>query len=343
MSAAYRKITETVSIREASRPLFRELQCAVLDCDGTLVNINHSYNACIKKTAGFILERLVGGKQWYDLVTDEMILRFRMSGGFNNDTDTSYACILSVVAWGAGSVEDARKFVLEAASHATDEGIVSVEEYLSGSGRASAVQKTKAELAYPGSVGSSILSTVFDEFFYGRDLFARLHGIEPRFNNSLGFIEEDEVVITGESASELSKMFGGRVAIVSGRGRLATEYALKSLLHHFMIGACVFLEDEEREAVRKKLDKRISKPEPYALFKSMEAMNARSAVSVGDSAEDVIMSRRAGEKYRIVFCGVYGTGIDREKQFRMFVEMKADAIIENVNQLPFLLRTLGRR
>jgi phosphoglycolate phosphatase-like HAD superfamily hydrolase len=343
MSAAYRKITEGISYRESSKPFFMEMQSAILDCDGTLVNINRSYNACIKKTVGFLLERIVGGKQWYDLVTDEIILRFRMSGGFNNDTDTSYACILSAMASGAGDIEAARKFVLDVASHATDEGIMSVEEHLSGSGRADAVRKAKTELAYPGEVGSSILSAVFDEFFYGRDLFARLHGIEPRFNNSLGLIEEDEVVITHESAHDLSRIFGGKVAIVSGRSRLATEYSLKTILHHFMIGASVFLEDEEREAMRKKLSKRISKPEPYAVLKSMDAMDVKSAISVGDSAEDVIMSRRAGEKHKILFCGVYGTGIDRDKQFRMFVEMGADAVIENVNQLSSLLRELGKR
>ncbi|MGH9933884.1 MAG: phosphatase, partial [Nitrososphaerales archaeon] len=62
---------------------------------------------------------------------------------------------------------------------------------------------------------------------------------------------------------------------------------------------------------------------------------------VGDSAEDLIMSRNVGEKYPIVFCGVYGTGIDSDAQYKMFIDRGADAIIENVNLLPHLLESLN--
>ena len=336
----YRKITDNISVNEDSLPKFKNLGCAIFDCDGTLVNINDSYNACIKKTVGFMLERLLGGKQWYDLVSGELILKFRLSGGFNNDTDTSYASILAALASEKKDVDAAREFALNIAAHASEHGIRSVEEYLAKSGHGDAVKKAKEELRYPGLVGSSILNTVFDEFFYGKDLFVKLHDIQPKFNNSKGFIDDDEVVISYESANELSKMFNGKIAIVSGRGRLATEYSLKKILHHFNIDASVFLEDEEKEVIASNLDIRVSKPEPYALLKAMKALNAKSAISVGDSAEDIIMSRKVGEKHSVVFCGVYGTGIDRNAQFKMFVDRGADAIIENVNLLPTLLKPI---
>jgi phosphoglycolate phosphatase-like HAD superfamily hydrolase len=338
----YRKITDNISVNEDSLQKFKNLECAILDCDGTLVNINDSYNACIKKTVGFMLQRLLGGKQWYDLVSDDLILKFRMSGGFNNDTDTSYASILAAFAFGKEDVDAAREFALTVAANASDQGIRSVEEYLTSTGRGDAVRKAKEEIRYPGLVGSSILSTVFDEFFYGRDLFVELYGMKPKYNNAKGFIDDDEVVITCESANDLSNIFNGKMAIVSGRGKLATEYSLKSLLHHFNIDASVFIEDEEKNVVKNNLNIRVSKPEPYALLKAMKAFDAKSAISVGDSAEDIIMSRRAGDQYRIVFCGVYGSGIDRDAQFRMFVDREADAIIENVNLLPHLLKSLNQ-
>jgi len=338
----YRKIADNISVNEDSLPRFKNLECAILDCDGTLVNINDSYNACIKKTVGFMLERLLGGKQWYDLVSNEMILKFRMSGGFNNDTDTSYASVLAALASGSKDVDAARDFALNVAANASDHGIRSVEEYLAKSGHEDAVKKAKDDLKYPGLVGSSILSTVFDEFFYGKELFVKLHGIQPKFNNSKGFIDDDEVVISYDSAHNLSRMFDGKIAIVSGRSKLATEYSLKKILHHFNIDASVFLEDEEKDVIKNSLNIRVNKPEPYALLKAMKALNAKSAISVGDSAEDIIMSRRAGEKYPIVFCGVYGTGIDSNAQLKMFVDRGADAIIENVNLLPHLLKSLDR-
>lgn len=337
----YRKIADNIVVNEDSLPRFKNLECAILDCDGTLVNINRSYNACIKKTVGFMLERSLGGKQWYDLVSDELILKFRMSGGFNNDTDTSYASILAALASGSKDVNAAREFALQVAANASDRGIRSVEEYLARSGHGDTVKKAKDELRYPGLVGSSILSTVFDEFFYGKELFVKLHGMQPKFNNSKGLIDYDEVVISYESAHDLSKTFNGKIAIVSGRSKLATEYSLKKILHHFNIDASVFLEDEEKEVIANNLGIRVNKPESYALLKAMKALNVKSAISVGDSAEDIIMSRRAGEKYSVVFCGVYGTGVDSSAQFKMFVDRGADAIIENINLLPHLLKSLN--
>ncbi len=337
----YRKIADNIFVNDDSASMFRDLECAILDCDGTLVNINNSYNACVKKTVGFMLERLLGGKGWYDLVSNELILKFRMSGGFNNDTDTCYACIVAVLASGSNDAGVAREFALNVAANATDQGIRSVEEYLAKSDHSDAVKKAKDELGYPGLVDSSILSRVFDEFFYGKELFVELHGIQPRFNNSKGFINDDEVVISYESARDLSKMFNGKLAIVSGRSRLATEYSLKNILRDFNVNASVFLEDEEKDVIKNNLNIRVSKPEPYALLKSMKALNAKSAMSVGDSAEDIIMSRRVGEKYPIMFCGVYGTGIDSNAQFKMFLDRGADAMIENINLLPHLLKSLN--
>ncbi len=338
----YRKIADNISVNENSLSKFKNLECAIFDCDGTLVNVNNSYNACIKKTVGFMLERVIGGKQWYDLVSDELILKFRMSGGFNNDTDTSYACILAALASGSKDVDTARNFALHVATKANYQGIRSVEDYLTQSGNANAVKKAKNDLNYPGLVGSSILSTVFDEFFYGKDLFLKMHRMQPRFNNSHGFIDGDEVVISDDTVHDLSKLFKKKMAIVSGRSRLATEYSLKNMLRNFNLDASVFLEDEEKEVIANNLNIRVNKPEPYALLKAMKALNAKSAISVGDSAEDIIMSSKVGEKYPIVFCGVYGSGVDNEAQFKMFMDRDADAIIENVNLLPYLLESLNR-
>ncbi len=336
----YRKIAENISVNEESVSKFKHLECAIFDCDGTLVNVNNSYNACIKKTVGFMLERLIEGKQWYDLVSDELILKFRMSGGFNNDTDTSYACILAAIASGSKDVETARNFALHVASKANYQGIRSVEDYLSKSGNSDAVKKAKNDLNYPGLVGVSILSTVFDEFFYGKELFLKMHRMQPRFNNSNGFIDGDKVVISDDTVHDLSKLFKKRIAIVSGRSRLATEYSLKNMLRNFNLDASVFLEDEEKEVIANNLNIRVNKPEAYALLKAMKALSAKSAISVGDSAEDIIMSRKVGEKYPIVFCGVYGTGIDNDAQYKMFVDRGVDAIIENVNLLPHLFESL---
>ncbi|MEM2063031.1 MAG: hypothetical protein QW319_01365 [Candidatus Nitrosocaldus sp.] len=323
------------------------IDAVVLDCDGTLVRINRSYNACIIETAGRILSSLLGD-EWKDFVDEQMILAFRMSGGFNNDVDTTYACILAALAYSKNmsstradnkdKVYGARMFAYGMARHADSRGIASVEEYLAGIGKADAVKTARVHTGYPGLVGSSILATLFDELFYGKELFMKMHGIEPRFNYGKGFIEYDEVVVSNECLNTLHGMFNGNVAIVSGRSRIAAEYALRDLLNYFNVNASVFIEDEDKYVKRNGLKMDVVKPNPYALFKSLKAMNVKSALVVGDSAEDLIMARSASKDgYRTYFVGVYGTSIDAEKQRQMFISMGSDAIVENVNLLPRLL------
>ncbi len=339
----YRYVSDGMMVNDGI-DLPSSIDAVVLDCDGTLVRINRSYNACIIESSGRILSSLLGDV-WRDFVDEQMILAFRMSGGFNNDVDTTYACILAALAYnhdhpvaGREGVYGARMFAYEIAKHADSRGIESVEEYLVGIGKADVVSNARAYTGYPGLVGSSMLATLFDELFYGKDLFMKMHGIEPRFNHGKGFIEYDEVVISKESLSTLHEKFYGNVAIVSGRSRIAAEYTLRDLLQYFNINASVFIEDEDKYVKRNGIKMDVVKPNPYALFKSLKAMRVKSALVVGDSIEDLIMARSASrDGYKTYFVGVYGTSIDAEKQKQRFIEMGSDAIIDNVNLLPRLL------
>jgi HAD superfamily phosphatase len=94
----------------------------------------------------------------------------------------------------------------------------------------------------------------------------------------------------------------------------------------------VFLEDENRE---------YSKPNPYAIKKAMDIMRAKTAIYVGDSTEDLLMSQRVksntGSSKIIKFFGIYGCSAMPADTIRQFKKNKVDAIIENVNQLPNIL------
>ncbi|MFN4337157.1 MAG: HAD family hydrolase [Candidatus Nitrosocaldus sp.] len=340
----YRYVNDRIMVNDgidlSSSP---SIDAIVLDCDGTLVRINRSYNACIIESAGRILSSLLGDV-WRGFVDEQMILAFRMSGGFNNDVDTTYACILAALAYSndhpnaEDGVYGARMLAYDIARHADSRGIESVEEYLVSIGKADAVNTARAYTGYPGLVGSSMLATLFDELFYGKELFMKMHGIEPRFNHGKGFIEYDEVVVSKESLITLHEKFYGNVAIVSGRSRIAAEYTLRDLLHYFNIDASVFIEDEDKYVKRNGIKMDVVKPNPYALLKSLKAMGAKHALVVGDSVEDLIMARSASrDGYKTYFVGVYGTSIDAEKQKQIFIKMESDAIVENVNLLPSLL------
>lgn len=296
------------------------LDCALFDIDGVLVDVRRSYNEAIKKTVEFVLKRR-------NLVTDGLILRFRQSGGFNNDADTSYAIALAMMANPQPTVAKARKFLLRVAENADETGIESVEKYIEPYG----IEKHKDVLTYPAPVKDSYVGRVFDELFYGPELFKKQNGLPPKYcKPKRPLIKNDRLAVSRAMIKLLHKEFSGNLGIVSGRSRLAAEYSLAPIMKYFSPAACVFLEDEKRE---------YAKPNPYAVKRSMSAMGAASALYAGDSAEDMMMARRAQKEagYAIAFVGIYGFSPQPARTIRQFKKQGADAIERTVDQLPKLL------
>src|ERR671924_446327 len=251
--------------------------CVLFDIDGVLVDIRKSYNATIKKTVEYML-KFITGRSFRTLVTDQIILKFRQSGGFNNDINT----------W-------------------------------------------KKVLTYPSPVKDSMLARVFDELFYGPELFRKQDHLEPKhWTTGRPLIESDRLAVSAKTMKKLNKMFKGNLAIVSGRSKLAAEYSLKPIIKYFNTNACVFLEDETRK---------YAKPHPYAIKHAMKVMNARTAVYAGDSAEDLLMARHAEKEMRvkIAFIGIYGNSPEPDKTIDRFKHESVETIIKNVNQLPNII------
>jgi phosphoglycolate phosphatase-like HAD superfamily hydrolase len=300
--------------------------CALFDVDGVLVDVRKSYNSAIKKATEFMLGRLAG-KPMRGLVTDRIILKFRQSGGFNNDADTTYAIALATLSNPSKNLTQARKFLLTVAENADETGIAAVEKFLAPYG----IEKWKGELSYPAPVSESILARVFDEFFYGPTLFKRQNGLEPKYWKGKALINNDVQVVTAMTLRWLHKIFGGKLAMVTGRSRIAADYSLKKLARYFDLDASVFLEDEKRE---------YAKPNPYAVKRAMESMDAKSAAYSGDSAEDLLMARRAEKELgtSIAFVGIYGFSPEPLKTLENFRRLGVRNTAKTVNQLPTIIK-----
>ena len=322
----YKSIGKGVSIDRKFR-LFNT-DCALFDIDGVIVDIKKSYDIAIKKTVDFIIKLITGNSNLDGLVTEEMILKFRHTGGFNNDIDTSYAITLIALANPYKNLILARKFLFDVVKNTDESGIISVERVLSSSFYN--IQKLKELLGYPSPVGQGIVATVFDELLYGPELFEKKYRLKPKYYFGKPLIKNDKLVVTRATIHDLSEMFNCNIAIVSGRSKLAAEYSLKSIFDMFNQSACIFLEDENREYY---------KPNPYAIKKAMSIMDAKTAIYAGDSTEDLLMCRRVEEEtgLKITFFGIYGCSTKPADTIRQFKENGADAIIESVNQLPNVL------
>ena len=300
--------------------------CVLFDIDGVLVDIRKSYNTAIKETVEYML-KFITGSSFQRLVTDQIILKFRQSGGFNNDTDTSYAITLATLANPPKNISEGRKFLASVAESADESGRISVEKFLA----IYDIDKWKKVLTYPAPVKDSMLARVFNEIFYGPDLFRKQDHLEPKYwTIGRPLIKNDKLAVSVKTMKKLNKMFKDNLAIVSGRSWLAAEYSLKPIIKYFNSDACVFLEDKKRE---------YAKPNPYAVKHAMKVMSSRTAIYVGDSVEDLLMARRAEKETgaKIAFVGIYGNSSEPGKTIYKFKQEGVEVILRSVNQLPNII------
>jgi HAD superfamily phosphatase len=312
--------------------LIKDARCALFDIDGVLVDVRRSYNLAIKKTVEFVMNNMTGISHTGQLVPDTLILKFKQTGGFNNEIDITYAIILALMSvpfidWNSNKGD----FLFTVAENADETGTVSVEEYLSSLCTSSHIKKLKEDLMYPAPVGVSQLATVFDELFYGPTLFRKQHKIEPRYYCGKPLIDNDEIVIRKQTIKAISEKLSGSVALISGRSRLAAQYSLRSTFNMFDQKASVFLEDESRKHW---------KPSPYSIKKAITHFGAKTSFYVGDSVEDLYMIKKAEKdmNVKILFIGVYGCSVQPEDTIRKFNENNVAIIIENVNCLAELMK-----
>lgn len=307
--------------------LLNSAECALFDIDGVLIDVRKSYNLAIKQTVDFVVKRMTGASCARRLVSDTLLLKFKQTGGFNNEIDMSYAIILALMSLPFGeSVHAKTDFLFTVAENADETGMLSVEEYLSSLYPSSRIKKLKEDLVYPAPVGKSLLATVFDELFYGPTLFQKQHKMKARYYHGKPLIENDKIVIREKTIRLFSKKFRENLALISGRSQIAAQHSLKPIFNIFNSSASVFLEDENREHW---------KPNPYSLKKAMKHLGAKTALYVGDSIEDLNMARKAETEtdVKILFIGVYGCSVRPQEMIRKFKDNHADIIIKNVNCL----------
>jgi HAD superfamily phosphatase len=297
--------------------------------DGVLIDTRFSYNLAIKKTVKHVLGILNGAKTIHS-ISDSILMKMRLTGGFNNDTDTTYALILTSLVSQITSMKGLESLLFDATNNIDARGIISVERYLSTLYPRATVESIKHKLGYPGPVGKSIVTTVFDEVFYGTELFKQRYGIYPKYYFGDGLIDNEKVVITKGTTRFLLNRFNKSIGVVSGRSKLAFEYSLQRILSTFNKEACIFLEDEPRKN---------AKPNPYGIRKAMKRMLIKHAIYVGDSVEDIIMVGKAKEEMGldVEFIGVYGSSVTPMETRKALKQNGAEFVLMSVNKLPNIL------
>jgi len=318
-----RKKSEGIYIDDSGIDILNEIDAVIFDCDGVLIDISKSYDLAILKATQYVLENFAKISDSID-IDFKIIDGFKSTGGFNDEVDLTYAAIISLVA--AKKLEkDQTSFIFDVIKNADSTGILSVEKYLENQVDISDIKK---QLSYPGVHHENLLYKIFDQLFYGPELYQKLFRNPSKFSEP-GLIEQDDVILNNLLLEKLQKKFDSKIAIVTGRGRESISYSLKILLEKFDLKNSVFLEDESRE---------LAKPNPQPLLDSIKGMNSILTLYVGDSMEDFIMANKVtnlGSK--TIFCGIIGTSKNPQEKLELFQQNEAILVLDSINLLPKVL------
>ena len=317
------KKSEGIYIDDSGIDALNEIDAVIFDCDGVLIDVSKSYDLVILKTTRYVLQNFAKINDSID-INSKIIDGFKSTGGFNDEVDLTYAAIISIVA--AKKLEkDQTSFIFDVIKNADSSGILSVEKYLEDQVDISDIKK---QLSYPGVHHENPLYQIFDQLFYGPELYEKLFKSSSKFSES-GLIQQDKVILDNLLIEKLQKKFDSKIAVVTGRGKESISYSLKTLLDKFDLKNSVFLEDESRE---------LAKPNPQSLINSIKGMNSITTLFVGDSMEDFLMAKKATDLGRkTIFCGIIGTSKNPQEKLELFQRNGAILVIDSINLLPNVL------
>lgn len=269
----------------------REVSTIIFDCDGVLIDVRNSYDKSIAKTVSYLANNMFNAYLLEKTITNNVINRFRKTGGFNNDWDTTYSILLYI--FSLIPQQEIEKFfkiysnfrnyslknaysryykianyfnnikmnfekieednLIHLAEKADSRGVQSIEEYIFKGNFSKFSNFFKELIRHPGKIGVNIINTVFEEIFLGSNLYLEKYKINPKFfPNFMGLLSNEELIIKKKILEELDKKFGtSNLGIVSGRSRRTAEITMGKKFDYFNNEITVFIEDEINKYVEK--------------------------------------------------------------------------------------------
>ena len=296
---------------------------------------NNDYKFCyvvILKIISMVPSRLsIDYEQEYDMINTKNVsnsfkrlksIKLNRINVYKKNIKTDYTKELNELA------KDIKKFDLDSIESIITKGLEVEQRNL--------INSSKQLLNFTKDRKNNIITNVFDEFFYGKNLIKKARKTNKINFNRKGTIESEKLIVKESSLIALKSKFNKNISIVSGRGKIGTKFSLGKLFRFFNPDGNVFIEDLARIP---RYGARIDKPNPVSLRKSASSLSRKGDILyVGDSMEDLLMTKAAGKSknQKYIFAGIYGSSRSERNKIKLFKDNKADIIISNINDIPEL-------
>lgn len=285
------------------------VDAVVLDVDGVLVDVAHSYRRAIVET----VEHVYG-----ETIDRTDVQQFKEAGGFNNDWQVTDAVALYVLARREGFGLSLDQYTTEIA--AMGGGIQAVRTVV-----AEELTPADRECVF-AAWDRDHLRDVFQHLYLGSDRYREIEGGDPDFETA-GFIHDEPVLVEEGTLTALTDRYS--VGILTGRPAAEAAIALDR----------VGLDLPDRHQFTMD-DWKGGKPDPEALVTLAQRFDADSVAFAGDTLDDVRTAVNANEtddtrSYAGV--GVLTGGLTGDRGRKLFEQAGAAAVVESVNEMPDLL------
>ena len=187
-----------------------------------------------------------------------------------------------------------------------------------------------------------LLKRLFEEIYLGKELYTKIYGYPSFFNFDSSLIDIEKFIPSKETLEMLRDQFG-KFGIYSGRPKPQGIYVLEkySYMEYFNEIESVFLGDllNSEDEMEK-----LGKPDPTLFVKLIEKMlqKEKSIAYVGDGIADAILieKTKAMGFENVSFLGIMSSPENSHKLFTEYSKHGADAIMIDVNDIPYLFTNL---
>jgi len=194
-----------------------------------------------------------------------------------------------------------------------------------------------------------LLKRLFEESYLGEDLFRKFHGVPSIFKFSESFLEKEDFIPTRKTLDTLLLRFG-KFAIYSEKPRDQGTYVLEknNFKEYFDENGSIFQEDlteSEKTCGKGGESVELGKPNPTFFIKLVEKFvgKADMVAYVGDGIADALLVENARLEglSNILLFGVLCSSQNPDELFCKYIRHKADAVMTDVNDIPYLYASLG--